>query len=599
MLYLMLIRVVLNITTGISMFNFGFLFDMIVMIFIVGFFGNIIIHKASQKTYYIIVIIFFSVILFADVVYTGYFDMLTSKSNLFGIKRLGEGNTTEYDLKLSFDIYVSMVFALLASYFIITNKKLDVFYKKDFKILFLSFIVIVVVFLIGGNHNFETKTDYYKSDVYLYETMHDSSLFSEKYGYFNYHILDLFRGSSKINEEESYDSINAYFDEKEKHVTNDYSDLYAGYNIINIVGETLETRFIDPVLTPNLYMMLNDGYSFDNFYTPVYQQGATCNTEFMSLTSINAVRSNHTINNVCDSYFDNTYTYALPNQLESIGYSTYYFHSGYEWFYRRDEINPNFGFSISKFQEDLFELGYSEFHDRLDSEMIYFLDEFVDFDELFYIDLLTYSGHGAYNQEEFNVHSDRVEEAYPGIELDSEIVNYMEKLVELDNMIGLVIDELTLHGQMDNTLFVIYPDHYPYMFDQEMYSEYIGIKEGSPEIMKQELIMYATNMTGEVISMTGSTIDIAPSILNLIDSSLNFKYYNGIDLFSNMDNYVLFSDLTITDGENYYNFNEEYSGLASEEAVLDSILEEKLEQLELQKQLLIIDYFKMLEEIEE
>ena len=298
--------------------------------FLVGFFGSLIRYKTSQKAFYIIVIVFFSVVMIVDVINVSYFDMITSKSNLFGIDRLGEGNTKEYDLDIPFDIYVSILLGIFASYFIITNKKLDVFYKKDFGILSLFFIIVASIFFVGGNYNFDTKDDYYKSDVYLYKTMHDSSLFSEKYGYFNYHILDLFRGEIKINEEEAYENINTYFDNKEEHVTNDYSDIYAGYNIINIVGETLETRFIDPVLTPNLYMMLNDGYTFDNYYTPVFQQGATCNTEFMSLTSISAVRSNHTINNVCDSYVDNTYTYALPNQLESIGYNTYYFHSGYE-----------------------------------------------------------------------------------------------------------------------------------------------------------------------------------------------------------------------------------------------------------------------------
>ena len=184
------------------------------------------------------------------------------------------------------------------------------------------------------------------------------------------------------------------------------------------------------------------------------------------------------------------------------------------------------------------------------------------------------------------------------LELDSEIVNYMEKLVEFDNMLGLIMDELDSHGQLDNTLFVIYPDHYPYMMDRDVYSDYIDIDFDSHEIMRQDLIIYATDMTGEVISMTGSTIDIAPTILNLVDSSLNFDYFMGIDLLSDTSNYVLFSDLTITDGFNYLFLNGYFIGDSSKQDILEIELTAKISQLELQKKLLIIDYFKKLKENE-
>ena len=49
-------------------------------------------------------------------------------------------------------------------------------------------------------------------------------------------------------------------------------------------------------------------------------------------------------------------------------------------------------------------------------------------------------------------------------------------------------------------------------------------------------------MDGDIISKPGSTIDIAPTLLNMLDSSLEFKYFLGSDLFSDTDNFVLFSD---------------------------------------------------------
>lgn len=596
--YLILLRVVLSITTSISIFNFGLLFDIILTMFWVGLFLYMIRNKPSQKAYYIIIIFIVSIFLITDSIYFDYFETITSRSSFGGVNRLAEGNTLEYDLDIPLAAFIITPLFMIASYLIITNKKRDVFLTKDFGILSLVFILQVVLFLAWGSYNFDTRSDYYRSEAYLFETMYDRNLFSEKYGYYNYHLLDLTRLNKEINEDEFYKEVDAYFEERETHETNDYSDLYSGYNVISIIGETLETRFIDPVLTPNLYMMLNDGLTFDNYYTTVFQQGATCNSEFMSLTGYSAIPSNDWINNVCDSYSENTYTYSLPNQLKSIGYDTYYFHSGYEWFYNRNVIVPQYGFETVKFQEDLIEIGYDDFHDRQDTEMLYFLDEFVNYDELFYIDLLTYSMHGAYNQSEFSVHYDRVEEANPGVELDTEIMNYMAKLVEFDDMLGLIIEQLVIHDKMDETLFVIFPDHYPYMMDDEVYHDYVDLEIGTYEYMRQELIIYATDMTGEVISMTGSTMDIAPTMLNLIDSSLNFDYFVGLDLMSDVDNYVLFSDLTLTDGKNYLVFNEEYDDKDTEIAILDSMFEQKITELEIQKKLLIIDYFKMLEENE-
>lgn len=594
----MLLRVVLNITADISIFSYGLFFDLLFTSLFIGLVACFIRNRKIQKTFYVLIIVFASILIIGDSIYYEYFNIITSKSNLFGIIRLSEGNTTEYNLNIPLAGFIVAPLFTIVSYLVISSKEKDIFYLKDFGVVSLLLIVQIVLFLTWGNYNFDTKNDYYKSEAYLFETMYDPNLFSEKYGYYTYHILDFIDFKPAIDEEEFYEEIDAYFSERITHEINDYSDDYAGYNIITIVGETLETRFIDPILTPNLYLMKTEGYSFDNFYTTVFQQGATCNTEFMSFTGLSATASHDWINNICDSYSENTFTYALPNQLNSIGYNTYYFHSGYEWFYNRDVISLQYGFNTVKFQEDLYDLGYDDFYDRYDTEMLYFFDEFVNYDELFYINLLTYSMHGAYNQEEFFKYNDRVEDAYPGVNLNSEIVNYMAKLVEFDNMLGLIMAELEIHGQLDNTIFVIYPDHYPYMMDKDVYSDYIGVEFDSHEIMRQELIIYTTNMTGEVVSMTGSTIDIAPTILNLVDSSLNFDYFMGIDLLSNKSNYVLFSDLTITDGFNYLFLNDYFIGDSSKQSILNIQLTAKIRQLELQKKLLIIDYFKKLKENE-
>lgn len=590
--YLMLLRVVLNITVGISVFNIGILFDVVLMMFWVGAIAFLIKKLVYQKVFYVFVIVFSSIFTIGDSVYYDYFGIISSKASFAGLKFLSEGQTLEYDISIPLVAYLITPILIGFIYLIISNKKKDVFVFRDLGILSGVFVVQVGLFLYWGSHEFDTRMEYYRSDAYLFESMHNRNDFSEKYGYFNYHILDVVRFKEKPDIEEYKLEVDDFFNKLEPHTTNVMSDSYQGYNVITILGETLETRFIDKEMTPNLYMMRENGYSFDNYYTPVFQQGATCNSEYMSLTGLQAITTNDWSNNVCDAYSENIFPYSLPNQLADIGYNTYYFHSGYEWFYNREVMIPQYGFETVKFQEDIYELGYDDFEERYDRDMLTFFDEFVAYDEPFHINLLTYSGHGAYNQTDFDKYIDIVDNVHPVDNYDYEIINFMEKLVELDMMIGDIMTKLEVEGQLDNTLFVIYPDHHPYMMDTEIYTEYVNLDIEDPEIHRQNLIIYATNMTGEVISTPGATVDITPTILNMVNSNGQFDYFMGTDLFSTTDNYVIFSDLTITNGSTYLDMKEQYTGLPVNSHIFEIALEAKIEAIEIQKKILQSNYFK-------
>ncbi len=590
--YVMLLRIVLDITVGISVFNFGMIYDVVLMMFWVGLFALLMRGKTSQKIYYIVIVLIATVFVVGDSVYYDYFEVISSKSSLGGLKWLQEGNTLEYDIQIPLVAYLISPLLITVITLIIANKKKDVLFFKDFGFLSILFVFQVGLFLFWGNQTFETRLEYYRSDAYLFESMHDRRLYSEKYGYYNYHLLDLTRIRPELDKEELFEEVDAYFEENEYvHEENDYSDIYAGYNVVTILGETLETRFIDPILTPNLYEMKMNGLSFDNYYTTVFQQGATCNSEYMSMNGLGAITTNDWSNNICDSYSENTFSYSLPNQLEDIGYDTYYFHSGYEWFYNRETVIPSYGFDTVKFQEDMFD-NHPDFFDRFDTEMIYFVEDYVDYTNPVHINMLTYSGHGAYNQEEFFKYDDIVNEAYPNVDLDPEIRNFMQKTIEFDQMLGLLKEELAVNGELDNTLFVIYPDHYPYMMNYDTYTDFIGVKDDSHEIMRQSLIIYTTGMTGEVIHTTGSTIDITPTILNLVNSDADFSHYIGRDLLSMEENYVIFSDLTISDGKNVLFLDETLIGDEEMREILETALEKKINAVEIEKKLLNSDYFK-------
>ncbi|QMS85733.1 LTA synthase family protein [Candidatus Xianfuyuplasma coldseepsis] len=598
--YLMLLRVVLLFTVGMDLRPMGLLYDLVVMMFWVGMIAYFISNITGLKVYYIFVVLFGTVFAIVDSVYFDYFGVIFARSSASGIKWLQEGNTLEYNIQIPLVTYLITPLLIGVIYLIITNKKKDVFRFKEMAVLATIFVLQVGLFLFWGNQSFDTKLDYYRSDAFLFETMHDRILYSEKYGYYNYHLLDLTRIRPKADPAAMVQEVDEYFASLPNHTTNDYSDIYSGYNVINIVGETLETRFIDETLTPHLYLMQQNGMVFDNYFTTVFQQGATCNSEYMSITGLSAITTNDWSSNICDAYSENIYPYSMPSQLRDQGYNTYYFHSGYEWFYNRKTMIPNYGYETVKFQEDIYNLGYTEddFYDRFDTDMMLFVDEYLKYDQPFLMTLLTYSMHGAYNQEEFEIHRDQLDAAYPDNEFDPEIENYMLKLIEFDTLIGDLMDKLDEEGELDNTLFVVYPDHYPYMMNYDTYTEYIDVIDDFHEVMRQELIIYATDMTGDVIHTTGSQIDVTPTIMNMINSSSNFRYFMGTDLLSTDENYVIFADLVITDGTNTLYLDESVEGDDDQLSTLEQALMDRITMLEIQKDLLNSDYFAYKEEFE-
>ena len=608
--YLMLLRIILHITVGISVFNFGILFDLILMMFWVGAIAYLIRSNKWRKAFYIFVIVVSTAFAIGDSIYFDYFGIISARSSFAGLTLLTSGQTLEeYHIQIPLIGWLTAPVLIFTSYLIISNKKRDKFVFKDFGILSLVFVVQVALFLYWGSYDFETKIDYYRSDAYLFETMHNRVDFSEKYGYYNYHILDFTRIRKKTTYEADVEIINEYFDKQTAHQPNDMSDMYDGYNVVTILAESLDTRFIHPDLTPNLYMMKENGYTFDNYFVPVFQQGATCNSEFMSFTGLYSITTNDFSSNVCDNYSENSYQYALPNQLKEDGYETYYFHSGYEWFYNRNNMIPSYGFETVKFQEDIYDMVEAEtdlvcefnedmeackeyFQERYDRDMMQFMDEYVDYSNPFYINLLTYSGHGAYNQTDFDKYLPIIEEVYDIDDYEYDLINYYEKMIELDHLIGDMITELDNQGVLDNTLIVVYPDHYPYMLDHDIYEEFINIEITDKEVHRQDLIMYNPNMTPQTISTPGSTVDITPTILNMVNSDGEFKYFMGTDLFSTDENYVIFSDLTITDGVTFLDINEQVIGDTYNKELFDMMLEEEIEALDTVKLILKRDYFK-------
>jgi len=333
------------------------------------------------------------------------------------------------------------------------------------------------------------------------------------------------------------------------HYKNDYSGRYAGYNIINIIGETLEIRFAHPELTPNLWHIMNNSMYFENYYVSEFQEGATCNTEFMSHAGLFPVVTSIWSGNMCqnENTTNDIFKYALPAQLQANGYNAYYFHLGYRGFYNRGNFIPNFGFNKDniKFMQDL---GY--YNHVTDEHNIEFFKKYVDFSKPFYVSNLTYSMHGGYDEDSLGVTNESANRVLKALNKDLayfsdmiQVFYYLQKLTYFDDYLGELLNLIKEKGVEDKTIINIYRDHSPYMMNNDHYTKYM--KDYHPELdyrkdsikrFNHPLLIYnCGNPKQEIIPYAGSSIDLVPTFLNLLgfdETNACYRHFMGQDILS-------------------------------------------------------------------
>ncbi len=423
------------------------------------------------------------------------------------------------------------------------------------------------------------------SDMDLYTYVYNAQDALKKFGLLTYTQRDffgLFR-ENPLSEHEYEILLDDYFDNRDPHYYNAYSKIFAGKNLILIMAESLDTFAINEELTPNLYQLKEDGAYFNNFYSPLYYR-STADSEFLVQTSFYPDK-NVTLS--MEAYSDNTFTYTLPKMFSSEGYATYSFHDyttyfyprpyfhthtlGYDAYYGSEELglldNPEDGEIIFNhlWQSDL-ELmeksldchTYSEFENCI---------SILDSNEPFFLNYVTVSGHFKYSEDHeiAKLNTDVVEqyEIDNGIELPEEIFYYLAANIELDKGIGYLLSELERTDHLDDTVIMIFGDHYAYGINKETIWEYDDIKDdgSNMDIHNVPMIIYSNSMllSGEIDNYM-STIDIMPTISNLFDLPFDYTKVFGVDALANNDNVVRFADMSfVSEYFSYDSLSEEYT----------------------------------------
>ena len=365
---------------------------------------------------------------------------------------------------------------------------------------------------------------------------------------------------------------------------------FAGKNLILIMMESVDDWLVTPEYMPNLYRLEQEGVYFRNYYAPIFLAAATFNSEFTANTGM--IAPEYQVRN--SYYTEHALPYSLPNLFRDAGYRARSFHAANPSIYNRGEIHLNFGYES---YNDYGDLGMDDY--MLDSQLLRGYDQIVS-DEPFFSFIITYSGHGPYTTEQQNISEPHLDRARAVIDYSTvpytteaqkeEYTRAVAQAMETDAFIGGLRERLEADGHAEDTVLMLFTDHYcKYFSDAELIEAIKGTSDHNM-LSNVPFVIWTEGITPQVSEKYVSTMDIAPTIVVLFSLDADLRYYIGNDMFGPDGGVVYFRNYAWYDGKTYDTGND----ASSNPAVL-AMREQVREQIDVSQDTFRYDYFAYLQ----
>ena len=512
------------------------------------------------------------------------------------------GAVIEYirEYLLSFKIYywvMLLPICLMAVYYIFLDKKIfkelpklnKEYQKKDFLNKGLKLIISIIV-LCGAYFGtlkiacFQNKFQTI-SNTELFKTASVPSIAIKQFGASTYGIIDvknylfpseeaeisisyekkeheitdysrniddtLWEELIKTETNKTYQNLNNYFISQSITPKNEYTGLFKNKNVIFIMMESVGELIINEEYFPNFYKLYNEGWTWSNNYSP-RNSCATGNNEMSGMVSLYTIYNSCTANN----YKNNTYFESVFNVFKNANYETSSMHNYTEAYYRRSKIHLNMG-SEAYYGVQSLGLDYSNQYKEWASD-----EEFInaamdillekDSNKPFMTWLTTVTSHQPYGVS--SEYGDLYLDKFKDTDLPKNIQRYYSKLTVLDNALGLLIERLKEAGKLDDTVIVLYGDHYPYGIPKDDLNLVLDYNLDDYETERTPFVIYNSSLEPKKFTEYTSYMNILPTVANLFDLEYDPRLYMGTDLLS--DEYkslVVFADGSWKNELAYYN----------------------------------------------
>lgn len=386
-------------------------------------------------------------------------------------------------------------------------------------------------------------------------------------------------------EDEKIKSLHTYFKSQTPSYQNEYTGLFEGKNLIVILAESFDSIAVDKEITPTLYKLYEEGFTFTNHYVPLFPV-STSDGEYMARTSLIPADGKWSMKASSDIELP----YVLGNQFDD--YSRNAYHNWMYWYYRRDLSHPNLGYNFKACKLGL-EMN-CDLWMTSDLEMMEAsVEEYIKEDQ-FLTYYVTMSGHLEYKT--MNAMSRRNKDAVADLDYSFSVKNYMAQHVELDKALAYLIEQLELAGKLEDTVIAINTDHYPYGLTPEQLNEKSDFDRTDKfDLHKTPLIIWNSETEGKKIDKLASSLDVLPTLSNLFGIEYDSRLMMGVDLFSTSNSMVILSDSSfITELGRYDNVTGVFSDETVDQRYVDKMKQVVENKILVSKLILENDYYSHL-----
>ncbi len=555
-------------------------------------FGSaVFLPKKWGRLLYIVIGSVFIVFAFAQYVYFGIFDQFF---RLISIGLVGEGGDyldyalSHIDAKLILSTLASIACLVLGAVKWKTPQK---------NTITLKLFALVPVAVISALHIFmqpslfgesESDWDAWKKPRVIYQEFVAVNKSMDIAGIYHFVARDFYK--TWIDDgnygKEDFAKVENFFEKKAQTTKkNEYTGALEGKNVIAVMLEGIDDWQIDEKYTPTIKYMMKNGINFGNHHAPTFGTGYTLGTEFCFntgyYTPISAVSA--------VNYVSNRFPDALPKLFKEKGYKVNSFHYNNAEFYNRSVFHHSLGYEkYHSFQD----YGLPFYVAQADSNILKTEEIYEDMvaGKPFFSFVITYSGHIPYSFEDAKLalasenHPDLVD---PEMDTEENACRLLAR--DTDDFFRQLLESLERDGLLEDTVIVVYTDHYAYGFSDRERLQELNREVGDEILYRVPAFIYTPGLeTVEVTKPTG-TADLLPTLINLFGLENRHSYIGSDILSADYEGFVYFEDGSWMMGDKHYAPSEEQD-ISDEEWVQEGN-RRKDELCEINEIVIMGDYF--------
>ena len=430
------------------------------------------------------------------------------------------------------------------------------------KIFVLFVLLHVATVLLLGSKDTELEWSTWRNPRNIYISFNDNNKSMRVSGLYEYSVRNFYITYLKTDQEINEENL-LFLEESFTEVLNkknSYTGDFKNKNLIIVQLEGIDNWLLTKQDTPTLYKMQKKSINFKNHYSFYNGGGSTFNSEFAVntgyITPMSYTRNAYSFNK-------NSFPFSLAKIFKEKDYSINAFHMNTGEYYSRAANYKTWGYDNYYGLIDMFD--YTNKNYELDRELILnteFSDLMFPEDKKFVDYIITYSAHMPFSDSKDSVckqliELDKEEEKTSTMEVSTEEIEMTEEdcarrqASETDYFMKLLLDKLKEKGLYDDTVIVVFTDHYLYTLeDKSILEEY---KDTDTNLInKTPFFIWSSSTKTKTIKTVTSQINILPTILNLFGVRYNRNNYIGDDaLSSSYSKLVFFPDYSWYDGSVY------------------------------------------------